>query len=137
MQQTLTIIKPDAVRKQLTGKILSIIESNGFRIVAINGCQLSEADAQKFYCVHKGKPFFDELVKFMSSGPVVAVLLEKQNAIEDFRGLIGATNPADAAEGTIRRMFAESKTSNAVHGSDSVENAAIEANFFFNHKNRF
>ena len=137
MQQTLTIIKPDAVRKQLAGKILSLIESNGFRIVAINGCQLSEADAQKFYSVHKGKPFFEELVKFMSSGPVIAVLLEKQNAIEDFRGLIGATNPAEAAEGTIRRMYAESKTFNAVHGSDSVENAALEANFFFSHKDRF
>jgi nucleoside-diphosphate kinase len=137
MQQTLTIIKPDAVRKQLTGKILSIIESNGFRIVAIKGYQLSESDAQKFYSVHKGKPFFNELVEFMSSGPLVAVLLEKQNAIEDFRGLIGATNPADAAEGTIRRMFAESKTSNAIHGSDSDENAALEANFFFSHKERF
>jgi nucleoside-diphosphate kinase len=125
------MIKPDAVRDGHIGAILNQITDNGFRIVAMKMTQLSKASAEKFYAIHKERPFFGELVEFMTSGPIVAAILEKDNAVEDFRKLIGATNPANAAEGTIRKRFAESIGRNAVHGSDSDENAAIEGSFFF------
>ena len=132
MEQTLGIIKPDAVGKKLTGKIISIIEEKGFKIRAMKMLKLREEDAKAFYFVHREKPFYNDLVKFMTSGPVVVLLLEKENAIVDWRKTMGATNPAEAEEGTIRKMFAESIQNNAVHGSDSPENAEIEINFFFN-----
>jgi len=132
MEQTLGIIKPDAVRKKIIGKIISIIEENGFNIRAMKMLQLREKDAKNFYIVHKDKPFYNDLVRFMTSGPVVVLLLERENAIAYWRKIMGATNPAEAEEGTIRKLFAESIQNNAVHGSDSPENAAIEINFFFN-----
>lgn len=125
------MIKPEAVENGHTGAILAKIESAGFRIVAMRKLKLSAADAGKFYEVHKERPFYGELVDYMSSGPIVAAILEKENAVQDFRSLIGATDPSEAAEGTIRKAFAESKAKNAVHGSDSDENAAIEGAFFF------
>ncbi|KSA14380.1 Nucleoside diphosphate kinase [Maribacter dokdonensis DSW-8] len=125
------MIKPDAVENGHIGAILEKITAAGFKIVAMKYTQLSLRDAQEFYGVHRERPFFGELVEFMTRGPIVAAILEKENAVEDFRALIGATNPADAAEGTIRKMFATSIGENAVHGSDSDENAAIEGAFHF------
>lgn len=129
--RTFTMIKPDAVANGHIGAILNDINQAGFRIVAMEYTQLSKGDAEAFYAIHKERPFFGELVEFMTSGPIVAAILEKENAVEDFRALIGATNPQEAAEGTIRRKYAESIAANAVHGSDSDENAAIEGAFFF------
>ena len=135
--KTLTMIKPDAVRDGHIGAILNQITEAGFRIAAMKLTQLSTADAQAFYAVHAERPFFSELVEFMTSGPIVAAVLEKDNAVEDFRTLIGATNPAEAAEGTIRARFAKSIGENAVHGSDSDENAQIEGDFHFAGREQF
>ena len=129
--RTFTMIKPDAVANGHIGGILNMINAAGFRIVAMKMTQLSTAKAGEFYAVHAERPFYGELVEFMSSGHIVAAILEKDNAVEDFRKLIGATNPANAEEGTIRKKYAESIGRNAVHGSDSDENAAVEGNFFF------
>jgi nucleoside-diphosphate kinase len=129
--RTFTMVKPDAVAAGNTGNILAMIEQAGYKIVALKLTQLSEAKAGEFYAVHKERPFYGELVDFMSSGPIVAAILEKDNAVEDFRKLIGATNPANAEEGTIRKIYAKSVGENAIHGSDSDENAAIEGNFYF------
>jgi nucleoside-diphosphate kinase len=125
------MIKPDAFEKGYTGAILEKIEKAGFRIVSMKKTKLSAEKAGEFYAIHKERPFYGELVEFMSSGPIVAAILEKGNAVEDFRTLIGATNPANAAEGTIRKLYAESVGKNAIHGSDSDANAAIEGSFFF------
>jgi nucleoside-diphosphate kinase len=133
---TFTMIKPDAFEAGNTGSILQKIIDNGFKIKALKLTHLSKENAEAFYAVHKERPFFNGLVKFMSSGPIVAAVLEKENAVEAFRKLIGSTNPVDAAEGTIRKLFASSIERNAVHGSDSDENAQIEANFFFSHFER-
>jgi nucleoside-diphosphate kinase len=129
--RTFTMIKPDAFRNGHSGAILDRIIKEGFKIKALKMIKLSPEKAGEFYAVHKERPFYQELVTFMSSGPIVAAILEKENAVESFRTLIGATNPAQAAEGTIRKMFATSVGENAVHGSDSNENAAIEGAFFF------
>jgi len=131
MEQTLSIIKPDAVKKNVIGKILDRFESNGLRIAATKKIQLSRADAEAFYAVHKERPFFAELVEFMVSGPVVVSVLEGENAVAKNRELMGATDPKEAAPGTIRADFAESIDANAVHGSDSLENAEKEIAFFF------
>ena len=128
---TFTMIKPDATGKGFTGAILDRIVKTGFKIKAMKWINLSAEKAGAFYSVHKKRPFYGELVEFMSSGPIVAAILEKENAVADFRKLIGATNPAQADEGTIRKDFAASVGENAVHGSDSDENAIIESNFFF------
>jgi len=130
-KRTFTMIKPDAVKSGHIGAILNHINQAGFRIVALKYSRLSSEKAGEFYEVHKERPFYGELVDFMSSGAIVAAILEKENAVEDFRKLIGATNPADAAPGTIRALFAKSIGENAVHGSDSDENAAIEGAFHF------
>jgi nucleoside-diphosphate kinase len=135
--RTFTMIKPDAVANGHIGAILNDIIAGGFKIVAMKYIQLSAETAGNFYAVHKERPFYGELVNFMTSGPIVAAILEKENAVEDFRTLIGATNPADAAEGTIRNKYAKSIDANAVHGSDSDENAQIEGNFFFSQFERF
>jgi len=135
--RTFTMIKPDATRKGNTGAILQMINAAGFRVVAMKMVHLSEAKAGEFYAVHAQRPFYGELVGFMSSGPITAAILEKDNAVEDFRKLIGSTNPADAAEGTIRKLFAASIGENAVHGSDSDENAKIEGDFFFSKLEQF
>lgn len=135
--RTFTMIKPDAVSSNYIGGILDKINSAGFRIVALKYTRLSEEQAGKFYEVHKERPFYGELVSFMSSGPIVAAILEKENAVAEFRTLIGATNPAEAAEGTIRKQYAKSIGENAVHGSDSDENAKIEGDFFFSMTERF
>jgi nucleoside-diphosphate kinase len=135
--RTFTMIKPDAVADGHIGAILDIITKNGFKIVALKYTKLSAEKAGQFYEVHKERPFYNGLVAFMSSGPIVAAILEKDNAITEFRTLIGATNPADAAEGTIRNLYARSIGENAVHGSDSDENADIEGNFFFSAFERF
>ncbi|MEM9992145.1 MAG: nucleoside-diphosphate kinase [Bacteroidota bacterium] len=129
--KTFTMIKPDAVKAGNIGNILQKINAAGFRIVAMKYTKLSTEMAGKFYEVHKERPFYGELVEFMSSGPIVAAILEKDNAVADFRELIGATNPAEAKEGTIRALYAKSIGENAVHGADSDENAAIEGNFHF------
>ncbi len=129
--RTFTMIKPDAVEKNYIGGILKMINDAGFKIVAMEYKQLTKERAGEFYEVHKERPFYGELVDYMSSGPIVAAILEKDNAVADFRDLIGATNPAEAAEGTIRKIYAESIAANAVHGSDSDENAAIEGEFHF------
>jgi nucleoside-diphosphate kinase len=131
------MIKPDAVGNGHIGAILNDIIAAGFKIVAMKYTQLTESNAGSFYEVHKERPFYSDLVSFMSSGPIVAVILEKENAVDDFRKLIGATNPADAEEGTIRNKYAKSIDANAVHGSDSDENAAIEGNFFFSKLEQF
>lgn len=128
---TFTMIKPDATQANNTGPILAMINKAGFRIKAMKYLHLSKEEAGKFYEVHKERPFYGELVDYMSSGPIVAAILEKDNAVSDFRKLIGATDPTKAEEGTIRRLFAKSIAANAVHGSDSDENAVIEGNFFF------
>ena len=135
--RTFTMLKPDAVENGHIGAILDKINAAGFKIVAMKLTQLSKRDAQAFYAVHSARPFYGELVDFMSIGPIVAAILEKENAVEDFRALIGATNPAEAAEGTIRKMFAKSVGENAVHGSDSDENAAIEGAFHFSGREVF
>jgi nucleoside-diphosphate kinase len=135
--RTFTMIKPDATSKGYTGAILDQIIKAGFSVKAMKWIHLSPAQAGTFYEVHKERPFYQELVDFMSSGPIVAAILEKDNAVADFRTLIGATNPAQAEEGTIRKKFAASIGENAVHGSDSDENAAIEGNFFFSGLERF
>lgn len=135
--RTFTMIKPDAVRAGNIGNILQMINAGGFRIVAMKYLHITKAQAEKFYEVHAQRPFYGELTEFMSSGPIVAAILEKENAVADFRKLIGATNPAQAEEGTIRKKYAASVGENAVHGSDSDENAAIEGNFFFSGLERF
>jgi len=135
--KTFTMIKPDATSKGYTGAILDQIIKAGFSVKAMKWIRLSPAQAGTFYEVHKERPFYQELVDFMSSGPIVAAILEKDNAVADFRTLIGATNPAQAEEGTIRKKFAASIGENAVHGSDSDENAAIEGNFFFSGLEKF
>ncbi|MBK9792354.1 MAG: nucleoside-diphosphate kinase [Sphingobacteriales bacterium] len=135
--RTFTMIKPDAVEANNIGSILAMMTEAGFKVVGLKYTQLSEAQAGKFYEVHSARPFYGELVEFMSRGPIVAAILEKDNAVEDFRKLIGATNPAQAEEGTIRKRFAKSIGENAVHGSDSDENAEIEGNFFFSQLERF
>ncbi|QTN39378.1 nucleoside-diphosphate kinase [Cryomorphaceae bacterium] len=135
--RTFTMIKPDAVQNGHIGAILEKINAAGFRIVAMKMTQLSRRDAEQFYAIHSERPFFGELVEYMTSGHIVAAILEKDNAVEDFRTLIGATNPAEAAEGTIRKMYAESIAANAIHGSDSDDNAAIEGYFFFSVRERY
>ena len=131
MNRTFTMLKPDAVENGHIGAILEKINAAGFRIVAVKKTQMTKSDAETFYAVHNERPFFGELVEFMTRGPIVAAILEKENAVEDFRALIGATNPADAAEGTLRKLYATSMGENAVHGSDSNENAEIEGAFHF------
>ncbi|CVK15218.1 nucleoside diphosphate kinase [Apibacter mensalis] len=128
---TLTMIKPDAVSKGLTGSILKDITDAGFSIIALKLTSLTLTDAQRFYSIHQGKPFYEDLIQFMTSGPIVAAVLKKENAVESFRKLIGSTNPDQAEEGTLRKKYAESTQRNAVHGSDSDENATIEAHFHF------
>ena len=135
--RTFTMVKPEAVQAGNTGAILKMIEENGFRIVALKKVQLNIERAGIFYEVHKERSFYGELVEYMSSGPIVAALLEKENAVADFRVLIGATNPTEADEGTIRKLFAESKSKNAIHGSDSDENAQIESDFHFSSSELF
>lgn len=135
--RTFTMLKPDAVEKGNIGGILEQINASGFRIVALKLTQMTTHDAENFYSVHKERPFFGELVEFMTRGPIVAAILEKENAVEDFRTLIGATNPAEAAEGTIRKKYATSIGENAVHGSDSDENAEIESAFHFSGREMF
>ena len=131
------MIKPEAVQVGNTGAILKMIEENGFRIIALKKVQLNIERAGIFYEVHKERPFYGELVEYMSSGPIVAAILEKENAVTDFRALIGATDPTEADEGTVRKLFAESKSKNAVHGSDSDENAQIESDFHFSSSELF
>lgn len=135
--RTFTMIKPDAVANGSIGGILKMINDAGFRIVAMKYTRLSKQTAGSFYEVHKARPFYGELVEYMSSGPIVAAILEKENAMADFRTLIGATDPAKADEGTIRKIYAKSIAANAVHGSDSDENAEIEGNFYFSQLERF
>jgi nucleoside-diphosphate kinase len=135
--RTFTMIKPDATAKGYTGAITDMIVKAGFSIKAMKWIKLTAEQAGEFYAVHKERPFYGELVEFMSSGPIVAAILEKDNAVADFRKLIGATNPAQADEGTIRKLYAASIGENAVHGSDSDENAAIEGDFFFSKLERF
>ena len=135
--RTFTMIKPDAVSNGYIGAILNDIIAGGFKIVAMKYTKLTEESAGAFYAVHKERPFYGELVSFMSSGPIVAAILEKENAVEDFRKLIGATDPAKAEPGTIRNKYAKSIEANAVHGSDSDENAAIEGNFYFSALEQF
>ncbi|MBP6312217.1 MAG: nucleoside-diphosphate kinase [Flavobacteriales bacterium] len=135
--RTFTMIKPEAVAAGNTGKIIDMITSNGFKVIALKYTRLSKDEAGIFYEVHKERPFYGELVDYMASGPIIAAILEKSNAVSDFRTLIGATDPAEAAEGTLRKRFAESKAKNAVHGSDSDQNAIIEGNFFFSGRERY
>jgi nucleoside-diphosphate kinase len=134
---TFTIIKPQAVSKGYIGPILNKITEGGFRISALRMLQLNRKEAETFYGVHKGRPFYDDLVEFMISGPIVVAVLQKENAVEEYRKLIGSTDPEKAEEGTIRKMYAESMQANAVHGSDSDENAELEATFFFPSAQRF
>jgi nucleoside-diphosphate kinase len=135
-ERTLTIIKPDAVSRGLVGKILSRLEEQGFRLRALKLVQLSREAAQEFYRVHAGRPFYDSLTAYMSSGPVVPVLLERDSAIQGLRDLMGATDPQKAEPGSIRRDFGENIERNAIHGSDAAETAAVEIAFFFNHLER-
>ena len=134
---TLMMIKPDAIENGHIGNILEKVTSAGFSIKALKLTQLTLNDAELFYGLHKERPFFGELVNFMTRGPIVAAILEKENAVSDFRTLIGSTNPAEAAEGTLRKLYASSMGENAVHGSDSDENAALEASFHFSQTERF
>jgi nucleoside-diphosphate kinase len=136
-KQTFTMIKPDAVAAGNTGAITKMIEEAGFRIAAMKKTFLTKELAGKFYAVHKERPFYEDLCAYMSSGPIVPMVLEKDNAVEDFRKLIGATDPSKAAPGTVRALFAKSIDANAIHGSDSDENAIIESNFFFSQFERF
>ena len=131
------MIKPDAVKNGYVGAILNKINVSGFKIVSLKMTQFSKRDAERFYSIHKNRPFFNDLVVFMSSGPIVAAVLEKENAVDDFRTLLGATNPEEAAEGTIRKLFANSVGENAVHGSDSDENSLIETQFHFSQSEIF
>jgi nucleoside-diphosphate kinase len=131
------MIKPDAVSAGNSGAILKMIEETGFKIIAMKYTKLTKERAGEFYAIHKERPFYSDLCNYMSSGPIIPIILEKSNAVEDFRKLIGATNPKEAAAGTIRNLFAESIEANAVHGSDSDENAEIEADFFFSKTERF
>jgi len=133
MERTLTIIKPDAVQRHLTGKILARLEDEGFVVLGMKMVYLSKSDAERFYAVHRDRPFFNDLTTFMSSGPAVPMVLQRQNAIETLRQVMGATNPAEAAEGTIRKEFALDIEKNSIHGSDSPESAATEIPFFFSH----
>jgi nucleoside-diphosphate kinase len=133
---TFTMIKPSAFKSNYTGAILKMINEAGFVIKAMKTIHLTKKQAGAFYSIHEGKPFYESLVEFMSSGPIVAIMLEKENAVEDFRTLIGATNPENAAEGTIRKLYAVNLQQNAVHGSDSDENAIIESDFFFSKTER-
>lgn len=135
--RTFTMLKPDSVEKGNIGSILEKINASGFNIVAMKLTQMTKRDAETFYAVHKERPFFGDLVQYMTRGPIVAAILEKDNAVEDFRALIGATNPEEAAEGTIRKLYATSISENAVHGSDSDENAAIEGAFHFSGREMF
>lgn len=135
--RTFTMIKPDGVESKNIGNIIQHITNAGFKIIAMKYTRLSKDQAGKFYEVHKERPFYGELVDYMTSGPIVAAILEKDNAVAEFRKLIGSTDPAEAAEGTIRKLYAESKAKNAVHGSDSDENAEIEGRFFFSEFERF
>jgi nucleoside-diphosphate kinase len=130
-ERTLAIIKPDATARNIAGKIVSRIEDEGFTILAMKKLRLSKGDAESFYAVHRGKPFFESLTTFMSSGPVVALCLERDGAIAKWREVMGATNPANAAEGTIRKLYAVDVERNSVHGSDAPETAAVETGFFF------
>lgn len=134
--RTFTMLKPDALENKVSGKIINQVLEAGFEIKAMKQVQLTTAQAQEFYGVHSERPFFGELVEYMTSGPIIAAILEKDNAVADFRELIGATNPADAAEGTIRQLYAESIGRNAVHGSDSDENASLEGDFHFSRYER-
>lgn len=134
MERTLAILKPDCVRKKLVGKVIKRIEAEGFKILALKMVKLNATTAGEFYAVHKQRPFFYDLVSFMSSGACIPLVLEKENAIEDFRKLIGATDPEKAAENTIRRLYADSKEQNIVHGSDAPETAKFEINHFFSNK---
>jgi nucleoside-diphosphate kinase len=131
MQRTLAILKPDCVRKNLIGEVIRRIQDAGFTVRGLKMIKLTREEAEGFYAVHRGRPFFAELTEFMSSGPCVPIVIEKDNAVNDFRRLIGATDPAEAEEGTIRRAFADNKGQNIVHGSDSEENGRLEANYFF------
>ncbi len=134
VERTLAILKPDCVRKKLQGEVLAKIQKAGFKVLGLRQVRLTKETAGAFYAVHKGRPFYDSLVEFMSSGPCVPIALEKENAVADFRTLIGATDPKDAADGTIRKIFADSKGENIVHGSDSVENGKIEVAFFYSER---
>jgi len=134
---TFTMIKPDAFGEGNSGSIIKMIEEAGFKIKAAKLTKLTAERAGQFYEVHKERPFYKDLINYMSSGPIIAMVLEKDNAVEDFRKLIGATNPAEAAEGTVRKLFAKSIEANAIHGSDSDENAQIEANFYFSRTETF
>ena len=134
---TFSMIKPDAVESGYIGPILDKITSSGFKIIAMKFTQLSSREAEKFYDIHKTKPFFGELIKFMTRGPIVAMVLEKDNAVDNFRTLIGSTNPEQAEEGTIRKLYANSVGENAIHGSDSDENAKIESVFYFSGREIF
>jgi nucleoside-diphosphate kinase len=134
---TLTMIKPDAVAAGHAGKIIDLIIQSGFKVQALKLSRLSTEKAEEFYAVHKERGFFNDLIRFMTEGPVIAAVLEKENAVEDFRKLIGATNPANAADGTIRKLYATDIERNAVHGSDSDENAALEASFHFSGLERY
>lgn len=131
MERTLAILKPDCVRKNLIGEVIRRIQEAGFAVRAMKMLKLSKEEAEGFYAVHKGRPFFESLTEFMSSGPCVPIVLEKENAIDDFRKLLGATDPAEAEAGTIRKDLADNKGENICHGSDSVENGLIEAAYFF------
>ena len=132
LQKTFSIIKPDAVSTGKAGKILSLLEANGFRVVALRMVKLSQAQAEGFYAVHRERPFFGSLVKFMTEGPVIVMALEREDAVKKLREVMGATNPANAAEGTVRKLFAESIERNSIHGSDAPETAAQELAYFFN-----
>jgi nucleoside-diphosphate kinase len=134
---TFTMIKPDAVKDGNIGNILALIGNNGFKIRGLKYLQITEDQAKNFYLVHKERPFYKDLVSFMSSGPIVAAVLEKDNAVAEFRKIIGSTNPAEAADGTVRKLYGGSIQNNAVHGSDSDENAQIESDFFFSKLERF
>ena len=135
--KTFTMIKPDAVSAGNIGAIIKMIEEAGFKVISMKYTRLSSERAGQFYAVHRERPFYQDLCNYMSSGPIVAIILEKDNAVEDFRTLIGATNPAEAAEGTIRKLFATSIEANAVHGSDSDDNAQLEGSFFFSELEKF
>mgnify|MGYP001497724450 CR=1 FL=1 len=134
IERTLAILKPDCVRKNLTGEVIARIEKAGFKILGMKKIKLTKETAGGFYAVHKGKPFYDGLVEFMSSGPCIPIALEKESAVTDYRTLIGATDPKDAASGTIRKLYADNKGENIVHGSDSPENGKIEIGYFFSEK---
>ena len=137
MDKTFSIIKPDATKRNITGAINKVIEDSGLRIIAQKRIKLTNEQAENFYSIHKERPFFNDLINYMTSGPIVAAVLEKDNAVNDFRTLIGSTNPEEAADGTIRKLFAKSISENAVHGSDSDENAIIECNFHFSENEIF